>query len=268
MTGRVRRWAWGSWAAAAAIVLLAIGLMLPLRNPYSRYATGIGEARTVALADGSTLTLDADSAVAVHFSGERRDLTLERGRASFKVAKDPLRPFAVASGHHVVVATGTAFSVERLANEMRVSLFEGRVAVLRDVPGGHAVQLARTPGASEAAEQALTPGHELIVSDDARLASLRTAVAGDVPGGGQLSFENEPLATAVERVNRYSVARRVQVSPEAAGIRVSGVFNAGDTEAFARGVAAAFPVRVTGSGNDILLTPTTSLRVPIRYRNS
>ncbi len=243
------------WLAAAAALLLAIGVTLLLRDRATLYETRVGEQRAVVLADGSTLVLDADSAVRVRFSDDRRDLTLERGRASFKVAKNPLRPFAVTSGSSVVVAVGTAFSVERLAREVRVALYEGHVAVLRDRGGGPSAQLARVAGARQPAEQALTPGRELILSDDAADAVLRAAAIGDRPGGGQLSFASEPLAVAVQRVNRYNVGKPIAVAPRAGDVRVSGVFNTGDTDAFVQGVVAAFPVTAVVSDRDILLTP-------------
>lgn len=254
-----RRWApprgrVAPWLALAAALLLAVGVTLLLRDRATLYETRVGEQRAVVLADGSTMVLDADSAVRVRFSDDRRDLTLERGRASFKVAKNPLRPFAVTSGSSVVVAVGTAFSVERLSREVRVALYEGHVAVLRDRGGGPSAQLARVAGAREPAEQALTPGRELILSDDAPDAVLRAASIGDRPGGGQLSFASEPLTVAVQRINRYNVGKPITVAPPAADVRVSGVFNTGDTDAFVQGVVAAFPVQAVVSDRDILLT--------------
>lgn len=241
------------WLAVAAALVLAIGITFLLRDPSTLYATRVGEQRAVVLADGSTMVLDADTAVRVRFGDDRRDLTLERGRASFKVAKNPLRPFAVTSGNSVVVAVGTAFSVERLSSELRVALYEGHVAVLRDTGRGPAAQLARIAGAREPAEQALTPGRELILSDGSPDATLRFLSVGDRPGGGQLSFASEPLTLAVQRVNRYNVGKPIVVAPQAADVLVSGVFNTGDTDAFVQGVVAAFPLRAVVSDSEIRL---------------
>jgi transmembrane sensor len=243
------------WLSLAAALLLAVGVTLLLRDRATLYETRVGEQRAVVLADGSTMVLDADSAVRVRFSDDRRDLTLERGRASFKVAKNPLCPFAVTSGDSVVVAVGTAFSVERLSREMRVALYEGHVAVLRGRGRGFAAQLARIASGRESAEQALTPGHELILSEGVPDAILRSALVGDRPGSGQLSFANEPLTIAVQRVNRYNVGKPIAVAPQAADVRVSGLFNTGDTDAFVQGVVAAFPLTAVVSERDILLAP-------------
>jgi transmembrane sensor len=90
-----RRWsgfpAWRAAAAAGLVLALAGGLygwMAP-----RHYETGIGERRVVALSDGSRLTLDAQTSVDVDYSSHARRLTLDNGRATFTVAKDPLRPF-------------------------------------------------------------------------------------------------------------------------------------------------------------------------------
>jgi transmembrane sensor len=264
-----RRWTWRRpmpWVviAVAAMLVLAVNVGFLLRDPMTYYKTGVGERRVVALADGSTLSLDADSAVTVRFHRDRRDLTLQRGRAAFKVAKDPLRPFAVSSGAHMVVATGTEFSVEKLATEVRVALLEGRVAVLRTVPQGHAVQLAHVGTTTQAAEQALTPGHELILTNGRALGSLRASAADGGWEAGQLSFANEPLGVAAERVNRYSVGKRIDVGSDVADIRVSGVFNAGDVDAFARAVATVFPVRVRAEGERLRLSASTKGQINSR----
>jgi transmembrane sensor len=68
---------------------------------------------------------------------------------------------------------------------------------------------------------------------------------------GQLSFDSEPLASAVERFNRYAREPLAVGDPASANVRVNGVFNAGDTEAFVEGVTALHPVRAVRSGGKI-----------------
>lgn len=60
--------------------------------------------------------------------------------------------------------------------------------------------------------------------------------------GGQLVFENERLAVAVERMNRYSSEKLSVGDPTASAVRIDGVFDAGDTSAFVEGVTGVFPV--------------------------
>lgn len=251
------------WAIAAALLLtLALGSLLWRQDGRDEYRTGIGERRVIALADGSRLSLDADSVVTVAFTAQRRNVVLERGRARFKVAKDPLRPFAVRSGRNMVVATGTEFSVERLSREVRVALFEGRVAVLRDTPQGQTSEIVRRDGRSVTAERALTPGYEIGLPVAGTIGSIGPVIGpmvGGEGGGGegwgaeQISFTSETLGTAAERMNRYAERRRITVDPGVADVRISGVFNVGDVDAFAQAIAATFPVDATVDDAEIRL---------------
>jgi ferric-dicitrate binding protein FerR (iron transport regulator) len=71
---------------------------------------------------------------------------------------------------------------------------------------------------------------------------------------GRLFFDNESLASAAERVNRYS-RLQIEVDPSVANVAVSGSFTAGDANAFVEAIAAYFPVQVERTGaSDIFLT--------------
>ena len=242
------------WAIAAALVLaLSLGSLLRWHGGREEYRTGIGERRVIALADGSRLSLDADSVVTVAFTAQRRNIVLEQGRARFKVAKDPLRPFAVRSGRNVIVATGTEFSVERLSQEVRVALFEGHVAVLRDTPQGQTNEIVRRDGRRFTAERALTPGFEIGLPVSGTIGSIGPAIGNDGWGAEQVSFTSETLGTAAERMNRYAERRRITVDPDVADVRISGVFNIGDVDAVAQAIAATFPVDATTDETAIVL---------------
>ncbi len=224
-------------------------------HPDTLVRTGIGERRVAALDDGSQLALDADTQVRVDLRRDRRTLTLVRGRAQFTVAHDPLRPFTVTAGDRTVVATGTSFSVEIVGREVHVLLYEGRVAVINRGDGKPVADAA--PGArGTAADAQLGPGRELVM---ALAGSAPATVEAVDPSGsagwkdGQLAFDDEPLETAVERVNRYS-ARKLKVGDAAAArIRVNGVFDAGDVAAFLDGVTALNPVRADTHGMTTVL---------------
>ena len=215
-----RRWRrsgasrWNGLAAAAGLlVCLLVGALWMSTAPRA-YGTGVGERRMVALADGSELSLDADTRVEVRYRKDRRELWLRKGRAKFAVAKDPLRPFTVAAAGKVVVATGTEFSVELLRKQMRVVLYEGSVAVAPATSGRRSHLLPQAlssraglpEGGPVAAPEVLTPGRELIVALEVpRQTVVRAEPVRSLAGeGGQLIFDDEPLASAVERVNRYS----------------------------------------------------------------
>ncbi|MXP41455.1 DUF4880 domain-containing protein [Altererythrobacter soli] len=244
-----RRWerrfrSWRIPAAAACLLLLLASALLLYHQPLA-YQTGVGERRVVRLEDGSRVSLDAATEVEVDYGTERRSLHLLSGRARFDVAKDARRPFTVRAGGKMVVATGTSFSVEMLNDEMRVILYEGRVSVLEDGPSDAPPRPVRLAARPIAAERALTPGTELVAAVGAPTATVARVDAQRslTWEGGQLSFADEPLKLAVERVNRYS-DRKIVLGDAAAGrLLVSGVFNAGDTAGFIDAVTTVFPLR-------------------------
>jgi transmembrane sensor len=116
-------------AASCALVLLVSGAVWWQTERFPSYATDIGERRSITLADGSTVDLNARSRLRIEFTqGERRVLLLE-GQALFQVSKDKNRPFIVSSGNATVRAVGTQFDVNRKATGTTVTVLEGRVAV-------------------------------------------------------------------------------------------------------------------------------------------
>lgn len=243
-------------AAIAASLLAVLGVTLWLQARPDIYQTGVGERRVVMLDDGSRASLDAATQVDVRMRGDRRELRLLAGRAKFDVARNPLKPFSVRVGNKLVVATGTSFSVELVNGKLRVILYEGRVAIL-DVSGngGKAVPVHGERD-SLREERILTPGRELV----ADLTGLAARVApADLDRSlsweaGQLVFDDEPLALAVSRVNRYS-ARPVILKGATGRLRLNGVFNTGDVEAFVVGVEETLPVRVTREGGTVVFAP-------------
>lgn len=232
-------------AAALAVLAVAAGTLWRLQAP-DVYETAVGERRVVTLEDGSQLSLDAATRVDVRYRDAGRELRLRHGRARFGVAKDPLRPFSVTAGNRVVVATGTAFSVELVEARLHVVLYEGSVSVRDRLDSRARAEPLRLPGRDTPAESVLTPGRELVAALNAPIASVAPAdpVRSRSWESGQLVFADEPLAAAVERVNRYA-SRRIELADAEVGkVRINGVFDAGDTGSFIEGVAAVFPVRV------------------------
>jgi transmembrane sensor len=108
---------------------------------------------------------------------------------------------------------------------------------------------------SPAVDQSLVPGRELITPLATQSAIVVTA---DLPlsllwESGQLSFEDEALPSAVERMNRYARQKLVIADKKTASLRVNGVFTAGDTGAFVEGLKALYPIQVTHSNARLIL---------------
>lgn len=208
---------------------------------WSTYRAGAHEVRNVALSDGSTIILDAGSAARVRFAGLERSVSLDTGRAVFNVAKDPRRPFAVTAGDREVVALGTRFEVDRRHTGLRVSLFRGKVAIRTRVVGDQATLL-------HAGQQ--------FVDEDGAVSVRELSGPEEMPGWaeGMLDFNDVPLAEAVAEVNRYSSVRLVIGDHQAATMRVSGQFRAGEAERFASTLAEAYPVTLSRRGEQIVIT--------------
>lgn len=128
-------------AAAACLALVAAPeVLLHLR---ADALAGTGETRSLQLADGSTVMLAPQSAVAVNVSkaGERQ-IDLLRGRAYFEVAPDAAHPFTVATRETTTTVLGTAFEVRAEGNQnVAVEVKHGRVRVSCDGQSGRSEQL-------------------------------------------------------------------------------------------------------------------------------
>ena len=197
------------------------------------YRTTLGERRVVPLPDGSRVSLDSGSKIRIRYTNDARKLELVAGQARFDVAKDVRRPFSVTARDQTVVATGTAFNVDLLGPKVLVTLIEGKVVVLREK--------ARRTG-PDPAPIALDAGEQLVSAPAApprvHTISVERATSWE---SGQLTFADEPLAAVAERVSRYAEAP-ITVAPNAAAMRVSGVFRAGDVDAFVDMVTSYLPV--------------------------
>ncbi|MCB4810038.1 FecR family protein [Methylovorus menthalis] len=192
--------------------------------------TSTAERKTVILADGSQLTLDAESSIDLSFTAGKRLLTLHSGACIVQVATDPVRPFTVATTHGSVTALGTRFMVRRqsdrslalvlqhsvmlAAGQQRQSLFEGESAWF-DTKG-------------------IAPERE----------DMRSYAAWE---DGVLDVRNQALGEVVEALRTYR-KDYLRVSPAAAQLRVFGVFQLDDAERSLRTLAQALPIRITHYG--------------------
>lgn len=207
--------------------------------PAQRYVTLPGARRELTLADGSRVSLNTDSEVAVDYTEARRGVRLLRGQALFQVAKHQDRPFVVFAGGRQVLATGTAFDVRLDGDQVKVVLLEGRVTVAPATRSGLQRQL---PGL---AERALAPGEQLIAAPQ-RPSAVTTADLDRATSWrwGQAIFREDRLAVAVAEMNRYSSRPLTIEDPRIADLQISGVFRTDKPENFEAAVLAYFPLTI------------------------
>ena len=236
----------GKWVAAAAIGVVCA--MLWQLSPYGYepglYKTGIGEQKMVELSDHSHIALDARTRLRVRFSADARIVQLLEGQAQFSVAKDPARPFKVDAGSKTIVAVGTVFDVEYVDRQVQVAMVEGRVAVLSHDPSGSVVVSDAGPTSNNSSPIELSTGEALQVRADgaSTLVPKADIEAATAWRQGKVIFRDQSLAEAVHRLNRYSRQQVIIDDPTLAQMKVSGVFDSGDAQAFAEAMQAYLPV--------------------------
>lgn len=263
----VRRWSlpgarWRPRSLAAIAAMLLAGVAIWELSPYGHgpqlYKTGFGEQRAVELSDHSHVVLDARTRLRVRFTKDARVVELLEGQAQFSVAKDPSRPFKVEAGAKSIVAVGTVFDVAYFDRQVQVAMFEGKVAVLsRDPQMAGPISRSASP-APETVE--LLAGQGLQVSPDGHAAVVPKAdlEAATAWRQGKVIFRDEPLAEAVHRLNRYTGQQVVIDDPALASMRVSGVFDSGDAQAFAEAMQAYLPVTADFSDGSTIHLRTKS----------
>lgn len=122
--------------AASIAIVCSIALGLYFTNVFSSkmiaVSTGVGETKVVELADGSTITLNAQSTIEYPetFNEAERKISL-KGEAVFAVTKDKNRAFIVDAKGVETKVMGTVFNIKAYSEEEKVTvtLLEGLVEV-------------------------------------------------------------------------------------------------------------------------------------------
>jgi len=233
---------------AATLVVGAIGMgTYWLANRPDDYQTLAGERRVITLSDGSKLSLDANSEVTVRYGKHDRSLHLLKGQARFDVAHDRTRPFSVVAGNQKVIATGTAFNIDMGGPRVLVTLIEGHVVVLDEtsVTSGSLQSTPRTISLQAGQQLAAAPS----LPPEIAQANIRRVTAWTI---GQLIFDDEPLSSVVERVNRYGGTQIVITDSQVGAMKISGVFNAGDVLGFVEIVTHYLPVKAVSESSSTI----------------
>lgn len=254
-----RRPRWPLAVAASLLAVLAAGAWLAWPQG-TLHQTGRGQILRIALEDGSTATLDADTRLRVHYGARGRELRLLRGTALFDVAPDPDRPFSVEAGGARVTAVGTRFSVGmdrlgRTAGPVEVLVSEGVVDVADG--GRHPV-----PARLQAGMRALvrpTAGVEIAPVGEQELDQRL------MWREGMLAFNGDTLSVAAARFRHYSDIPILIDDPDVGSRRVVGLYPAADPVGFARNVALSLGLEVQQVGDGIRLSaPRAPQRPPGR----
>lgn len=232
--------------AAAAALLILLGPIGLLSAKTTTYATGRGERRSVILADGSRLDLNAATRLTVRLERRARRLTLMDGEAAFTVVHDPNRPFVVATQGGLIRDVGTEFDVRQRGGSFSVTVSRGVIEVgpAEGRPGPTV-----TLGAGQRLERGA--GH---------LAQIRSVSPEDDFSWrtGRLVLRNESLGEVVAELNLH-FAHSIRVDdPELARRPVSGVLRLDSEESTLRRLMLFAPFKVTPRNGELLLQKTTA----------
>jgi transmembrane sensor len=277
-------------AASAVMVALAGGVWWQSAR-YPLYSTDIGERRSITLADGSTVDLNARSKLRVEFSKNERRVELLDGQALFQVAKDKNRPFIVASGEATVRAVGTQFDVYRKDSGTTVTVLEGRVAVYSaahavsnsgsaEPPSTAAQPATRSPPDSvqPQAQMHATPHSEAASSNPPGLVDPSGSGAIFLSAGEQVTvtpaqtlpaparvdiaattawmqrrliFDGSKLSDVVQEFNRYNKRQLVIEDAQLSDFHVSGVYSSTDPSSLIRFLREQRGMKITEKENEV-----------------
>jgi transmembrane sensor len=215
---------------------VAIWQLKPWQSWQAQYTTAKGQRQSVTLDDGSSLSLNTNTAVDVHYSGATRLIRLHRGEIHILTASDNAvqhRPLIVETPHGKVQALGTRFIVNLEEQNTRVTVLDKKVRIIpaaggmqRDIESGQQLRFTA---------YALTPVSPADAHADSWLK-------------GSLTVVDMPLRELLAELSRY---RRgvLSCSDDIATLKISGAFPLDDTDRALAAIIRAFPIqeqRLTG----------------------
>jgi transmembrane sensor len=195
------------------------------------FATGKGERREIALADGSTVHLNAETTLKVRYTGDRRAIEMAEGEAIFDVRRDAARPFTVATPSREVRVLGTQFDVRSRSGDLTVTVAHGRV------------QVSPHDGADGGA-YLLTRGQRLRVASSGAEA-VRFVDPGEAFAwrAGRLIYREQPLSEVVADLNRQFTTQIEIGDAELAAMPITGVIVLDDANAVLARLSLMLPIR-------------------------
>ncbi|KYB45945.1 hypothetical protein AB664_04300 [Brucella anthropi] len=180
------------------------------------YVSARGETRKILLDDGSSVLLDADTAIDARLNDDVRQVKLLRGTAFFEVKPSSV-PFIVEAANGSSRVLGTAFDVALDNKGVEVTLEHGS---LRVELGNSSDQVVLKPGEAVAySNQGISRPHDIELDD---------ALAWH---DGRFVFNNASLQDVLQRIERYRDGRIIVVGPALGARRISGSFSLKDTNA-------------------------------------
>ncbi|MDT8399812.1 MAG: FecR family protein [Pseudomonadales bacterium] len=272
IVGAPAGWGFATKLAAAFCFVVLFGAMAYRMAPtyldsrpaaLMQYTTAVGEIKSVVLADGSSISLNTNTRLAVSYRRDIRIVHMPEGEAFFEVSHDKTKPFLVYAGSYAVRAVGTAFTVQMKGGEVDVVVSSGQVevsALKQDVSSAADISVQTLRSAAILAP--LAKGEQGVFNASADVpvrverldeGMLEQALAWRE---GMLVFDNDTLEDVVAELNRYSSARIVIADTDLGRQRFGGYFSVEDIGAILDTIEQNFGIQVDRIGEDtISLSP-------------
>lgn len=258
------------------VSLLSIDLIFNegVNSQPNYYITDIGEYQKHSLEDGSTLWLNSNSKVKVNYSKNFRRIVLISGEAHFEVKKDASRPFEVYAMNKLVRALGTAFSVRKLKDSIKVVVSEGTVELavvyevlvlkpddivtskdIDSVKQEKAIVIINEPAKVSRYLGKLSAGQSMSIPtvSSVRIKGEANHVVnldkGEVSRklswlDGKLVFAGETLAEVVTEISRHTSIKIEIPDTELRKLRIGGHFKTGETDKLFNILESGFGIKV------------------------
>lgn len=206
-----------SWVAGIAACLALLGVVSYL-NPFSgpdevvQIATGTGERRVIALAEGVNVNVAANSRLTIT-KGDIAQVSLQKGAAYFEAPADPAASFEIQVGDYQVRDIGTQFGVSRGSGVVTVTVADGAVALSTRKTSSLTIKAGRG-----------------IQIDEKNQRSRVFMVARDTVAGwryGSLIYEKAPIHTVAADIER-TIGFPIKLDPAVSDQSFSGILKIGD----------------------------------------
>jgi transmembrane sensor len=216
----------------AGLGLLGGGLLLGSKTQLGESLladlhTARGQRQNFNLADGSRLSLNAESAVDLRFNDRQRLVILRRGELVIDVAPDANRPLIVRTAEGEMRALGTRFLVAQEADASRLVVLQ------------HSVEARLFDGTTQVVKE----------GQAALLSTRNITLASDDERGraewlnGRLNVLDESLEQVIDALRPYHRGF-VRIAPEVRGLRVQGVFPLDAPDRTLDALAETLPIRI------------------------
>jgi len=243
----------------AAILLVAAGLYFlvnhgkseivePLQVAAERIKPRIneitadkGERKTLHLADGSLVYLNAESKLTFpqYFDGKYRDVEIE-GEAYFSVKPDDDQPFRVISGNTTVLVTGTEFNIKNRNNNISVVVTKGNIiAYAKSVEKSYNV----------------TKGEMISYSEKRGFSKPLHVNVKKYLGwrDGKFYFEQTPLSEVMAEIGRFYNVKVKFESDSLKSKTITGTFSGNSLDKIFSIICLTLDVKINYNGSDVLV---------------